>query len=313
MKYILCCIEDVVNKIINNMKEYITLPEYEIIAYEDGQEVKNIPLYTTKHNDNNKILNASSNNNNNNNMQPIKKIDIDTIPGAFILQNVFTSDECERMIKMAEIMKFTPDTPVSLSRKVRQNDAVVWLMRKGWTNEVTRRCLPHLPQKLNNIPTLKDKIGNLVGINARCRFYRYNSINNDKFLPHHDGAWPEYKINNDTNQLEYPKLPTDVKALSFYTFLIYLNNNYINGGTNFLIPRDETAKAKLKAGKALYSDLYTTSVKPTTGSVLVFPHGVHPLSYLHEGLTLENGIKYVARTDVLYEVVQNAAASSSKL
>ena len=50
-KFILCCIEDVVNKIINNMKEHITLPEYEIIAYEDGQEVKNIPLYTTKHNE----------------------------------------------------------------------------------------------------------------------------------------------------------------------------------------------------------------------------------------------------------------------
>ena len=44
------------------------------------------------------------------------------------------------------------------------------------------------------------------------------------------------------------------------------------------------------------------AVAPKKGSVLCFLHGHHPLSPLHEGGLVTEGTKYVARTDVLYEM-----------
>ena len=41
-------------------------------------------------------------------------------------------------------------------------------------------------------------------------------------------------------------------------------------------------------------------VQPKKGAVLCFPHGHHPASPLHEGELVTRGVKYVARTDVLY-------------
>jgi hypothetical protein len=43
-------------------------------------------------------------------------------------------------------------------------------------------------------------------------------------------------------------------------------------------------------------------VKPVSGCALVFPHGDTTGSLLHEGSPVgEGGVKYVIRTDVLYE------------
>jgi prolyl 4-hydroxylase len=61
---------------------------------------------------------------------------------------------------------------------------------------------------------------------------------------------------------------------SFYTFLIYLNDDFEGGETEF-------------------GNLFT--VTPIKGSALVF---YHPLR--HEGKTLISGLKYVLRTDVMY-------------
>jgi len=44
------------------------------------------------------------------------------------------------------------------------------------------------------------------------------------------------------------------------------------------------------------------SVAPAAGSVLCFYHGQHPRSPLHEGSVVVEGVKYVARSDVLYRM-----------
>lgn len=63
---------------------------------------------------------------------------------------------------------------------------------------------------------------------------------------------------------------------SEFTFLIYLNDDFRGGCTRFFKPE-------------------LISVHPQTGAVLVFQH-----HQLHEGATIEEGIKYVLRTDVMY-------------
>ena len=63
---------------------------------------------------------------------------------------------------------------------------------------------------------------------------------------------------------------------SFYTFLIYLNGDFTGGETNM----------------ATQPEL---SVRPEVGLGLVFQHPI-----VHEGAEVTSGIKYVARTDLMY-------------
>jgi prolyl 4-hydroxylase len=63
---------------------------------------------------------------------------------------------------------------------------------------------------------------------------------------------------------------------SFFTFLIYLNDDFEGGETEF-------------------QDLFT--IKPKTGDLLVFYH-----PYKHEGKLLVSGYKYALRSDVMYRL-----------
>lgn len=70
---------------------------------------------------------------------------------------------------------------------------------------------------------------------------------------------------------------------SEYTFLIYLNDDFEGGQTTFFGPHFQ--------------------VPPRAGSLLLFRH-----RQLHEGATVESGIKYVLRTDVMYEAPRDQAS-----
>ena len=72
-----------------------------------------------------------------------------------------------------------------------------------------------------------------------------------------------------------PVAPTTASDGSFFTFLVYLNDDFEGGETEF-------------------EDIAT--VQPKTGDALVFYH-----PYRHEGKTLLSGKKYVLRTDIMFE------------
>jgi predicted 2-oxoglutarate/Fe(II)-dependent dioxygenase YbiX len=59
------------------------------------------------------------------------------------------------------------------------------------------------------------------------------------------------------------------------TLMVYLNDDFTGGGTRFLE--------------------FGVEVAPRAGMALVFQHPV-----LHEGCTIERGVKYVLRSDVMY-------------
>ncbi|MBT5875200.1 MAG: iron-regulated protein [Candidatus Latescibacteria bacterium] len=106
----------------------------------------------------------------------------------------------------------------------------------------------------------------ITGFNERFRIYRYQD--GQRFKPHGDGSY----LNPET--LEESKL----------TFMIYLNESMVGGSTNFYSSISEAL-----------SNQPNLEVKPVTGLALVF---VHPL--WHEGASVEDGRKYVLRTDVMY-------------
>ena len=49
-------------------------------------------------------------------------------------------------------------------------------------------------------------------------------------------------------------------------------------------------------------DVKTVSIRTPVGGVLCFPHGTHPLHRLHSSEPITAGVKYIIRSDVLYEI-----------
>jgi predicted 2-oxoglutarate/Fe(II)-dependent dioxygenase YbiX len=90
---------------------------------------------------------------------------------------------------------------------------------------------------------------------------------NERLRFYRYGVSQEFKPHQD---LSYQR---NKNVWSEFTFLIYLNDDYEGGETKF-------------------NDCI---VEPKTGMLLVFKHEL-----LHEGAKVEQGIKYVLRSDVMY-------------
>lgn len=130
----------------------------------------------------------------------------------------------------------------------------------------------------------------MVGINRRWRVYRYAAGSNERFSPHIDSAFPP----SDHNGQELIWDASRGTVVSRLTLLMYLNDDFVGGETNFF-GRDEELIA---------------SVRPEAGSCLMFPQAVgeDALDYarlhwpLHEGSPVLSGKrpKYVIRSDVLF-------------
>jgi prolyl 4-hydroxylase len=97
----------------------------------------------------------------------------------------------------------------------------------------------------------------LAGANERLRCYEY--LPRHRFAPHSDGAF----FRNEDER-------------SWYTYIIYLNEEFDGGETVFLVEKEVV-------------------IKPRTGAGLFFQHPI-----IHEGALVASGIKYAVRTDLMY-------------
>ena len=93
------------------------------------------------------------------------------MPGAFVLCDVLTSDECERLVQAAEAIKFTPDV-------VEGIDNITLISDQLFLDSLFQRCKPFLPQDVAGC--------DLAGINSRFRFFRY--YKGAVYRPHIDGG-----------------------------------------------------------------------------------------------------------------------------
>ena len=100
-----------------------------------------------------------------------------------------------------------------------------------------------------------------IAFNERLRFLRYNK--KEFFGPHFDGTYQ--RPNGEFSQI---------------TLLLYLNNNFKGANTNFLDMQDD-------------NNYHAPKITP--GMVIMFQHDI-----FHEGAMLEEGTKYIVRTDVMY-------------
>lgn len=171
-------------------------------------------------------------------------------PSIFTIRGVLTADECQQLIAFAEGRGFDPATINAFGvqrrdEETRNNDRVIDddfdLARRLWS-----RVEVFMPHILAGRP--------VRGLNERFRYYRYTP--GQRFAWHFDGAFA--RPNGEVSML---------------TFMIYLNEGYAGGETQF----------------------ESVSVAGKLGMALVFEHEL-----LHEGAEVTAGVKYVLRSDVMY-------------
>ncbi len=105
-----------------------------------------------------------------------------------------------------------------------------------------------------------NRIGNSysVGLNEMFRFYKYEA--GQEFKKHRDQSY----IRNEFEA-------------SYFTFMIYLNDQF-------------------EGGETIFKDI---EIEPKKGTALIFFHDLE-----HEGSKIMEGKKYVLRTDVMYKLDQ---------
>ncbi len=258
-----------------NMQD--TQPLFFVVAYEAGAE--NTPVPTWASTEQNPLkLDASP-------LTTVNRSKVKDVPAACQLTALLTDDECERFVNATEALGYTRDASVSLPRNVRHNENLVWVVDDTTHDILWERCKDLLHDDHDHFNGKKP-----LGLNRRFRFYKYGV--GDFFKPHTDGAWPGSRVVEN-------RLITNAYTdrYSQMTFLIFLSDGYSGGATAFYVDKNDPCKpAKRK------EDVMVTSVKTPLGGALCFPHGTHPLHCLHSSEELLSGIKYIIRTDILFQL-----------
>lgn len=203
--------------------------------------------------------------------------DVPAVPGAFVVSGVLSRRECSEIVATAETLGFVPDHPVG-KESSSGIDACEWLIDDSILANLFERVKSELPQTLPRGATL-------AAINARWRLFRYSE--GAVYRPHIDGSWPASGLSAATGEYVHDGgLP---QRRSRLTLLLYLNEGFEGGATTFFLP-----------SAAAGGGLEARGVVPQIGTCLCFPQG-NTASLVHEGSPVTSGVKYVARTDVLYD------------
>lgn len=173
-------------------------------------------------------------------------------PMVWTVPEVMSREECRALIARIESAGCVP-APITtgagfvMRPDIRNNTRVV-IDDEALATDLFRRVSAHVPAVLAGC--------DVVSANERLRCYRYER--GQRFAPHYDGAFVR-----------------DANEMSRLTFMVYLNDDFVGGTTNFL-------------------DL-EQCIEPRAGTALFFQHRL-----LHEGSEVTEGVKYVLRSDVMY-------------
>lgn len=255
----------------------MSVSSFYVVAREAGAENPSLPTWANR--DNNPAGLAED--------YPVSRIErreLPEVPGAYQLLNVLSPEECRQLVALSEALGYLPDAAVSLPREVRHNDNVVWVTDEK-TDGIIWRRVAHLAAR--NLTIFDNR--QPLGLNARFRFYRYGV--DDYFDFHSDGAWSGSRVID--GELVANAYPDRFSAMSF---LIYLNDDFEGGATRFLVNADDRSRPADRYGRVAEVDVRTPA-----GGVLCFPHGHHPLHCIHSSAPIVRGMKYIIRTDLLFE------------
>ncbi|CAF0772155.1 unnamed protein product [Rotaria sordida] len=213
-----------------------------------------------------------------------------------IIPNILSADECQQLIARAEEsgFKLSPPSGGGHGRTHREdprtNEYTV-INDQSLADKLFKRVSPLLPPTLewmaDNAYFTKGIGGrewSIVGCVDRLRFYKYKK--DEEYPEHMDGSYSRTITYNNELQQSY-------KQHSFLTLLIYLNDDFQGGETKFF-----PDKQHCRFLRDIENKQPVHVIKPKQGMALINIHNI-----LHEGSKVQSGIKYVLRTDILYQKI----------
>lgn len=169
----------------------------------------------------------------------------------FLIENFWNSEACKAMIDFSEKTGYEEalidgDNGQVRVEEVRNNQRILFT-DLALRDQIWSEVKEFAPQKIGNSIA--------IGLNEMFRFYKYQP--GQLFKKHRDQSF----MRNESEA-------------SYYTLLIYLNDDFEGGTTTF----------------------NNITINPKAGACLIFLHDLE-----HEGSILTQGIKYVLRTDIMYQ------------
>jgi len=196
---------------------------------------------------------------------------------AFTLSNVLSAAECESLIHLSERHGYVMLKSAENGGKGRTNTRVL-TDDESLAALLFERVKEFVPKTYRLTDgRMWNEDYDLCGLNERFRWCKY--VEGQSFKSIHC----DKRVN----------LP-EQERFSFFTVNIYLNGHgtsYKGGRTIFY---DE---AGFDGRKPQYTE--TSALAAQTGDVMVFNH--YPQKYPHCGEMLSSGVKYLLRTDVMYQ------------
>lgn len=168
----------------------------------------------------------------------------------FTIQNLWSPAKCKAFIQRTEKEGFekalvnTATGPVEME-DFRNNDRLFW-EDEELAEQIWEELEEFVPTDLGEYQA--------IGLNELFRFYRYDV--GQQFDWHYDAPYQR-----------------NLNEQSFYTFMIYLNDDFVGGATAF----------------------ENFEIAPQTGAGLIFFQELE-----HAGMPIISGKKYVLRTDIMY-------------
>jgi hypothetical protein len=175
-----------------------------------------------------------------------------THPLVWTVDGLLSADECRAVLgdpSQHEWLSATVNRAEgrAVDRRLRDNTVAV-LRDQDLADRLFERVRPHVPETLSGM--------RVHGVHMPVRIYRYDV--GQRFGVHQDQSYF-----------------ADERTRSLLTFMVYLNEGFSGGETEFV-------------------DLHRT-IAPKAGMALLFQHMLN-----HAGCEVTAGAKYVLRSDVLY-------------
>lgn len=175
----------------------------------------------------------------------------------FTIEGFWSKRECEEFIAKSEAIGYEAATVETekgqvVLEGVRNNSRILY-KDEDLAQYLWRSLKDYAPPRIG--------LSVAVGLNELFRFYKYGP--GEQFKKHRDQSY----------------IRNAVEA-SYYTFMIYLNDDYVGGATTFL----------------------NTMVEAKQGMALLFRHDLE-----HAGSPVKSGLKYILRTDIMYRLDEASA------
>ena len=235
------------------------------------------------------------------------------IPGAFVLRQAIDAKDCEEMIECCESLGFGNFNAGKNNHGALQivvSQEVCDRLFQILARHMHPNHFDHIRVTESDIAMMKNKGHVAFGLNRRWRIYRYSPGTQEAFAPHIDAGFPGSGVSPDKNDLIWDNYPENEGVVSRLTVLMYLNQDFSGGQTNFYKPLAFSADN--------INPSVVASIQPTTGAILVFPQcvGEDAMEFarqhwpLHEGSPVDHlpnnqptRSKYVIRSDILFRRV----------